>query len=168
MFQAGQTVQTLADYNLQVLRLVTLPNLFLVWVLVTQPYLEGSGDLDVTPALVELFMRDTRERGVELRFVEGAWGGEMVGMLGQGYGLVLASETVYEPETIPAFVQTMCGVLGEGGRGLVAAKRLYFGVGGGVEEFGRELERVGGWGGNVVLETGAETVGRVVLQVGRV
>lgn len=161
-------VLTLADYNASVLQLVTLPNLFLTWVLTTQPYLPAEGDIDTTPALVEKFIEDTIARGVHLRFCSGGWGREMVGLLGEGaYDLVLASETVYQPETIPWFVDTMCSVLKEGGKALVAAKRLYFGVGGGVEEFLRSLEAQAGWRSVIVAQAGDEGVGRLVLEVKR-
>ena len=50
-------------------------------------------------------------------------------------------------------------------RALIAAKRVYFGVGGGVDEFLRVLGEMGGRG-KVVWETGPESgVGRVILEV---
>lgn len=155
----------LADYNMDVLRLVTLPNLFLVWVREQEAWLPEEGDVDAAPSLVERFVEDVERRGIEVGFLEGGWGMEMLGLLGEGYELVMASETIYEPATMGVFVETFLGSLG--GVGLVAAKKHYFGVGGGVEEFLGCLEERGGWEAGVCDETGEAGVKRCIVKVNR-
>lgn len=84
--------------------------------------------------------------------------------------LVLASETIYSLATLSSFVDTLLSVLqtsvagGASPVGLVAAKKVYFGVGSGVDEFVRVLAEHGGKA-NVVWESKETGVGRVILEV---
>ena len=162
----------LADYNRHVLELVTLPNLFLTWVAATQSgvgMVAGeNGDLDASDELREAFLGDLERRGVEVEFVSGGWGKQMVDMVGGGgWDLVLGSETIYSPETTPEFTEVLLGTIADGGRGLVAAKRIYFGVGGSVEDFVGDVERRGGWEVTPVRELADVGVGRVIVEVAR-
>jgi len=99
---------------------------------------ESEGDLDVTEALTGAFLSDLSARGITLDFVSGGWGTEMAELLKptSPYDLVLGSETIYSPSTTPLFADVLLGVLKGGeGSGLVAAKQIYFGVGGSVTDF---------------------------------
>ena len=87
--------------------------------------------------------------------------------------LILASETIYSWSAGPVFTRTLVDILraceerGGTGRALVAAKKVYFGVGGGVELFLREVRKLGAEVG-VVWETGTEEgggVSRCVVEV---
>ncbi len=84
--------------------------------------------------------------------------------------LVLAAETIYSPTSLDAFAETLLALLKRvrQGRALVAAKRVYFGVGGGVDEFKEKVARGGGVVGEVrdseILE-GGTGVGRCLLEV---
>lgn len=84
--------------------------------------------------------------------------------------LVLASETIYSPRTLTLFIETLLGILqaakdaNETAIGLVAAKRVYFGVGGGVDEFLRISKEKGGEA-KLVWESEGSGVGRVILEV---
>jgi len=84
--------------------------------------------------------------------------------------MVLASETIYSLATLSSFVETLLSVLqtsiagGTSAVGLVAAKKVYFGVGGGVDEFVRVLAEHDGKA-NVVWESKGAGVGRVILEV---
>lgn len=51
--------------------------------------------------------------------------------------LVLASETIYSPEALSTFTEALIGILQRVrmGKGMIAAKRMYFGVGGSVDAF---------------------------------
>lgn len=82
-----------------------------------------------------------------------------------GYDLVLGSETIYSPATTGLFTDVLLGALGQGGRGLVAAKQIYFGVGGSVADFVAGVERRGGWGCRSVREEREVGVGRCVVEV---
>lgn len=83
-----------------------------------------------------------------------------------GYDLVLGSETIYSPATTGLFTDVLLGALKKGGRGLVAAKQIYFGVGGSVTDFVRGLERVGSdWRCKIVREESDVGVGRSIVEV---
>ncbi|KAL4737564.1 hypothetical protein BDV11DRAFT_153038 [Aspergillus similis] len=188
-----QTHFTFADYNSAVLRLVTLPNLILTWNHYithrkpTQPSNGQSEDkaesqeemLDITPDLVERFQSDLARRGITVAFISGAWSPSFVELVFSspelaGYRtLVLASETIYSPASLAAFSETLLALLrrssqsGHASRALVAAKKVYFGVGGGVDEFLTMLRGIAG--GNVGVEERMDVksagVGRTVLEV---
>ena len=76
------------------------------------------------------------------------------------YDLVLSSEGIYSPKSLPQFTSVLLSSLR--GHALVASKKVYFGVGGGVTEFINELEKHGR-SGQIVWEGGQ--VGRVIIQI---
>ncbi|KAG9773404.1 hypothetical protein KCU88_g5831, partial [Aureobasidium melanogenum] len=84
--------------------------------------------------------------------------------------LILASETIYSPSSSRIFADTLLGLLRRHGqskgtaRAWVAAKKVYFGVGGGVDEFVAEIQSRGGRS-RILLETKDTGVGRVVLEI---
>ncbi|KAJ5312327.1 hypothetical protein PENANT_c011G04013 [Penicillium antarcticum] len=179
---------TFADYNSDVLRLVTLPNLLLTWQesrsqtavssASTSTAQDQEEELDITPELIEEFKIDLANRGISVDFVSGAWSAEFVDLVfGSGDGpcrtLVLASETIYSPSSLMAFSETLLALLRRSNtastksRALVAAKKVYFGVGGGVDEFLAVLGNVCGSELDVQqkLDVHSEGVGRVVLEV---
>lgn len=146
---------TLADYNLAVLRLVTLPNLLLTWArfradpLIPTPDDDdaadpdaGAGDLDVTPDLLSLFLSDLSAAGITLTLVSGSWSPSplftsLIPPSSPDLGtLILAAETIYSPASTAAFVDVLMGILGRTkmAKCVVAAKRIYFGVGGSVDD----------------------------------
>ena len=182
---------TFADYNDDVLRLVTLPNLLLTWhnsrpqtavePAITQeaPRTEQDEELDITPEVVEEFKQDLARRGISIDFISGGWSPEFVDLVFSNSSsencrtLVLASETIYSPGTLTAFSETLLALLRRSStaaskaRALVAAKKVYFGVGGGVDEFLAALKSVCGDELQVQekLDVQSEGVGRVVLEV---
>ena len=182
---------TFADYNDAVLRLVTLPNLILTWqnsrqqILVeenpaqTSSRSEQDEELDITPELVAEFRNDLAQRGITIDLISGAWSPEFVDLVFSQPGLencktlVLASETIYSPATLLPFSETLVALLRRSGtqanrtRALIAAKKVYFGVGGGVDEFLAVLKSVCGDELHVEqrLDVQSEGVGRVVLEV---
>ena len=86
--------------------------------------------------------------------------------------LMLASETIYSPTSLSAFTTTLLEIMqayekrGDSVRTLLAAKKVYFGVGGGVDEFLSELWKRGGEGKEVWATEGSG-VGRCILEVRR-
>lgn len=184
---------TLCDYNEDVLRLCTAVNVMLTTILSSKNDSEQGAndrDLDLEEALphggpgVE---RDLRERGVTVDFISGPWGEGFMDLLqtseedakdedaevGAWNVLVLASETIYSPSSLGVFTETVLKLLelgrSEDGRArtakaLVAAKKIYFGVGGGTEEFERCVRERGGRV-REVWKTDGGGVGRVVLEV---
>lgn len=187
-----ETLFTVADYNSQVLALATIPNLLLS--VTVQPEDKDEGDLDLLPAVVSSFRELLQKSHINISAVSGAWGSAFVdsvlapnidlnGELGRSVvydssiTLVIASETIYSPESLRDFTQTVLSLLSKSKRrsssqclALIAAKRVYFGVGGGIEEFMRVLEELGGWGKCVwdssELQGESKGVERCILEVG--
>jgi protein-histidine N-methyltransferase len=133
--------------------------------------------LDITPELIEEFKAHLEERGISIEFVSGAWSPEFVDLVFSSGDvsrktLILASETIYSPASLTAFSETLSALLRRSStastksRALVAAKKVYFGVGGGVDEFLAVLNSV--WTNELdvqqKLNVQSEGVGRVVLE----
>jgi protein-histidine N-methyltransferase len=176
---------TLADYNAPVLRLVTLPNILLLWSLLNgTTEEEAENDLEITPEIIEEFKLSLSKRGISLDFISGSWSPDFVDTVFESglqdgsrsrRTLVLASETIYSPSSLRSFSETLVSLLrrgagadsGSSARAFVAAKRVYFGVGGGVDEFLSTLKDVDGdavkVNGKQDVEDGG--VGRVILDV---
>ena len=182
----GKTHFTFADYNSDVLRLVTLPNLLLTWqnsrsqtaLSSISTASDQEEELDITSELIEEFKTDLANRGISVDFVSGAWSAEFVDLVFSSGDaarktLVLASETIYSPASLTAFSETLLALLRRSNtastrsRALVAAKKVYFGVGGGVDEFLAVLDNVCERELDVQqkLDVHSEGVGRVVLEV---
>jgi protein-histidine N-methyltransferase len=169
LLRAGKNGKlVLADYNIDVLRLVTVPNLLLVWAAATKPELlspEAAGDLDASEELRCEFLKDLESRGIQIELVSGSWGQGMLEIVGrEAFDIVMGSETIYSPATTPDFTAVLLQSLKRGGRGLVAAKRIYFGVGGSVEDFVREVEKLG-WSTKTARDMVEVGVGRVIVEV---
>ena len=170
---------TLADYNQSVLELATIPNLFLTVSLSLHPS-TSSQEVDVSPEIINEFTNELVSHGVSVSAISGSWSSEFSALLpplahegGQTETLVLASETIYSPATLHAFTTTMLGILdgakeaGCKARALVAAKMVYFGLGGGVDEFLVILRQLGG-DAKVVWQSEGAGVGRLILEVTKV
>jgi protein-histidine N-methyltransferase len=183
---------TVADYNSQVLALATIPNLLLS--VTVQPDDIDEGDLDLSPAVVSTFRGLLDRSHISISAVSGAWGPAFVdlvlaanldlnvdlersGVANSSFTLVIASETIYSPESLRDFTQTVLSLLSKSNDrsasqsiALIAAKRVYFGVGGGVDEFMTVLEELGGWGRCIwdsgELEGESQGVERCILEVG--
>lgn len=190
---------TLADYNESVLRLVTVPNLLFIWCefqnqdllaeLQTTPNSDPgntdpngagnamelrSGEIEVTEKLINAFVADLSSKSITLEFVSGGWSPEFVTLLkgshDERFDLVLASETIYSPETLPIFTDTMLCLMHPEEQqvakteALVAAKRVYFGVGGGIPEFERALD-ARNISYKTISEENSQGVVRAILQV---
>ena len=171
---------TVADYNQSVLELATIPNLLLTWHFsrswVAPP---PVGDLEITRDLLSRFVSDLSLKNIHVSGISGAWNHAFNDLVSpfhhpqQGRAtetILLASETIYSPASIRAFCDTLLSVLGQGKAlggttiAFIAAKRIYFGVGGGVDEFRRILEDLGGEA-KTVWETEDAGVGRIIMQV---
>ena len=176
----GAVQLTFADYNQSVLELATIPNLLLTWhfarsLVASTPV----GDLEITPALLSHFLDDLSSKNIYVSGISGAWNQafndlvrpfDHVPRQRATETIVLASETIYSPASIRAFSDTLLSVLGQGEASggtaiaFIAAKRIYFGVGGGVDEFLKVLEELGGEA-KTVWETEDTGVGRIIMQV---
>ncbi|KAL8293283.1 hypothetical protein RQP46_000977 [Phenoliferia psychrophenolica] len=164
----------LQDYNTQVLSLITLPNLLLSYAqsffpAPSDPSSETpAGDIEITPEFLSSFESLLETEAIELEFFSGDWRGFHPA---EAYDVVLTSETIYALPSLPPLLdllQASCRSKGET-ECLVACKRVYFGVGGGEQEFRRRVEGRGGKVGIVWGEGEGEGrskgVGRVVMSV---
>ncbi|KAJ6456378.1 hypothetical protein C8R45DRAFT_577010 [Mycena sanguinolenta] len=171
----------LQDYNASVLELITFPNIILAWYMspASTEYRAADpecppgdptvpGELTITPSLKSAFTASIAKLGISLAFFSGSWESLAThfGSVDAKHDIVLTSETIYRTEALPALIQLLrqsctdtrplC---------LVAAKVLYFGVGGGVSEFLSTLQS------NATVERGvsgtAETVWERKVGVGR-
>lgn len=143
---AGLTF-TFADYNEEVLRLVTLPNVLLTWAASTAnsgfPTANADDsdnqDLEITPELVERFAADLKAKNITLNFISGPWSSALANLIpvsapDRGF-VILAAETIYSPESTLAFVDLLEILLKrvKMAKAMIGAKRMYFGVGGSVD-----------------------------------
>ncbi|KAJ7252118.1 hypothetical protein B0H12DRAFT_1202650 [Mycena haematopus] len=171
----------LQDYNASVLELITFPNIILAWYMspASADYraadaecLPGDpaipGELTITPSLKSAFTASLTKLGISLAFFSGSW--EFLAThfrsVNAKHDIVLTSETIYRTEALPALIQLLRQACTDTQPlCLVAAKVLYFGVGGGVSEFLRTLQS------NAMVDKGssgtAETVWERKLGVGR-
>ncbi|KAJ4358310.1 uncharacterized protein N0V89_002892 [Didymosphaeria variabile] len=159
---------TLTDYNADVLRLVTLPNLVLTWAstldeqrskevfgeagnpLASGGGEEDNGDVYLTPEVLDAFKAQFKATGLTLTLLSGSWLPtttlkSLIPSSPELNTLILASETIYSPGSLVAFTDAMVELMQrvKSGKALVAAKRHYFGVGGSVDEFREECGKKG-------------------------
>lgn len=152
---AEELCLSFADYNPSVLQLVTLPNVLLSWA----QWQSGSswdaeGELDIDDELLSSFIGGLQGRNITLSFFSGAWSPEFVQLVTSQWHnatsplLVLAAETIYSPMALRAFTESLMTILDAEERGdasaLVAAKKIYFGVGGSIEDFCGAVRARGG------------------------
>ncbi|ODV76882.1 COX4-domain-containing protein [Suhomyces tanzawaensis NRRL Y-17324] len=140
----------LSDFNYQVLRLVTVPNLLIHWAstlpvdqLVALTSLEerplyNNDELLCTPALLQAFTIAMKASGITLRLVSGSWGPQFNQLVGP-VEFLISSETIYSLDTLPVVAESVVELADHA---LVAAKNIYFGVGGSVIEFLNYLKRI--------------------------
>lgn len=146
---------------------------------------EEEEELDITPELLENFQQGLTKRGITIDFISGAWSPAFVDLVFSSSStgengrdrrtLVLASETIYSPSSLGAFSETLLALLQQSAatteasksRALVAAKKVYFGVGGGVDEFLAVLKGASHGSDVDVNEVDIISggVGRVILEV---
>jgi len=136
----------LADYNPTVLQLVTLPNIILSWAQVTRKESwEAEGELELDEQLIKDFQASLTSYAIILSFFSGAWSPEFVHLVagkmttGTTRLIIIGAETIYSPFALRSFADTLAALLetipSNEKSALVAAKKVYFGVGGSIEDF---------------------------------
>ncbi|KAJ7502507.1 hypothetical protein B0H11DRAFT_1712391 [Mycena galericulata] len=186
IFCGDSTAEThvhLQDYNASVLELITFPNIIFAWYMSPSsaeyrasapeecPPADPSlaGELPITPALKSAFAASLAKHGIRLAFSSGSWESFQAHLEAAGVGaahdVVLTSETIYRTEALPALITLLRRACAADALCLVAAKVLYFGVGGGVTEFSSTL------GSKAMIDRGcagsAEAVWERKIGVGR-
>ncbi|PKI85257.1 hypothetical protein MVES_000967 [Malassezia vespertilionis] len=160
------TVMDLCDYNHQVLVLVVYPNLLLTWYF--SPEGPGAndahcastpGDIELDNQVLDAFETSLKQRHIHLRFFSGGWSTLDLRVNGSTKAdIVISSETVYSLASLPSLYRIMREISWPTAQDaphpglspnttlcLVAAKVLYFGVGGGIDAFIRKIEQDHGW-----------------------
>ena len=172
----GNVHFTLADYNIDVLQLVTIPNLLLSWKMINETTQNASqwtveSDIEITPELLNDFTATLDGRRISIDAVSGAWCESFVALACNFFPipskrLVLASETIYSPTSLTPFANVLHDALrtAPDAHALVAAKRVYFGVGGGMDDFVQAMESFPGVRTLVRVMT-TEGVTRVIVEV---
>jgi protein-histidine N-methyltransferase len=118
--------------------------------------MDEEAELDITEELKLAFSNSLTAAGVSPIFISGAWSSSFVGLLYErlppldrqlhGSTVIMAAETIYSPFALQSFAATLDEVLrreqherGSDGSNsaaaVVAAKKLYFGVGGSLDDF---------------------------------
>ncbi|KAI0707580.1 hypothetical protein C8T65DRAFT_650930 [Cerioporus squamosus] len=129
-----------------------------------------AGEIPITTTLTSAFLEALRTYRIELKFFSGSWATLDVDKPDRApYDILLTSETIYRTASLGSLVDLMRRATAASGRGgslegavsrltlsnanglkpladepylcLVAAKLVYFGVGGGVNEFIEAIER---------------------------
>lgn len=122
-----------------------------------------AGELELSPELVSAFTTDLAQAGVALFFYAGDW----ATFPRLPADLVLTSETIYAPAAQASLLDCLRRLGSDEGTGtgtiLVAAKVIYFGVGGSVAAFEEQVAQRGGRCTPLLHVT--DGVGRVVLSV---
>ena len=169
-----------ADYNLSVLELATVPNLLLTWYSARSlSPLPIEGDLDITPQLLAEFVSDLMTNDIHLSGISGSWDAKFRDLVEPSdkprrevavTTTVLASETIYSPSSTKAFAEVLIAILEDArsadgdAEALIAAKKIYFGVGGSVDNFCAIVNDLGGHS-VIVWESEGFGVGRMILRV---
>jgi protein-histidine N-methyltransferase len=154
-----------ADYNPSVLQLVTLPNFILTWALAQRqntPALSGAfsidGEIELLPGVIEAFKEYLANSKTKLSFLSGAWSEDFVNLLysipedAHSTTLLLGAETIYSPFALQAYTETTFSILlreqarqsSPPATALVGAKKMYFGVGGSLDDFVDQARQRGG------------------------
>ena len=148
----------LSDFNYDVLRLVTVPNLIIHWASTIEPsqlqqltyHEEGpqlaNDELVFTSRLIDAFKLSLDKANVQIVLISGSWGLQFVLLLQEPLDFIISSETIYSLDTLPLvaeMIQTFIKTGNSDCHALVAAKDIYFGVGGSVVEFVKHINAMG-------------------------
>ncbi|KAF7899182.1 uncharacterized protein EAF01_008395 [Botrytis porri] len=164
----------LADYNPTVLQLVTLPNILLSWAQITKSESwEAEGELDIDEALISEFTSALTSCNINISLFSGAWSPEFVSLVTDKLCLscentiIIGAETIYSPVALKAFAETLMTLLdlstGSNKTALIGAKKVYFGVGGSIEDFIEDVTARGALVNQVREES--DGVRRAVIEV---
>ncbi|KAK9460431.1 uncharacterized protein V1516DRAFT_676613 [Lipomyces oligophaga] len=154
--QSQNVTFVLSDYNLSVLELMTAPNFLIAYHKCICPD-KNESDLIIKEDTVQSFINWLDQHKISIKLVAGPWDAkkfaDLLGYSNSGnpklrFSTVLASETIYSGASIAAFVPSMLSSLtlwhsttGDFPKGYIAAKEIYFGVGGTVLQFLEEAKR---------------------------
>lgn len=125
-----------SDFNYDVLRLVTLPNIIINWYITK--YQSQNAELLFSEALLQEFINDLNQFNITIDFLCGGWSKEFLELIdNRNINLILTSETIYSLDSIPVLSDIIMNIINKSpsNKALVACKNYYFGVGGSIIEF---------------------------------
>ncbi|KAF9517810.1 hypothetical protein BS47DRAFT_1371242 [Hydnum rufescens UP504] len=133
-----ETVIHLQDYNRTAIELVRIRKISNMIVESRSDDCHPETDVEISPELIDAFCASLRSLHITLRFFTGSWKSlletktSVLHTMVRPYDIVLTSETIYRQASLESLIggPSWC---------LVAAKVVYFGVGGGVNEFLRAI-----------------------------
>lgn len=144
-----------------------------------------EGELEINEHVGESFKLFLTSSNITLSFVSGGWSSDFVNLVygdpstpsnvnvggsGTGHTLIMGAETIYSPFALTTFMNTLLAMLERERQedahrqavAIVAAKRLYFGVGGSLDDF---VDQIRGLGASVnMMREEAEGVRRGVVK----
>lgn len=147
----------LTDFNYDVLRLVTVPNLAIHWASTIPPQqlqMLCSGEdgpplqndeIIITQQFISAMLADFATKNITISLVSGGWNRSFLN-IAKSFDVktLITSETIYSPQSLPLVAELILGLMAATdsicSRAVVAAKSMYFGVGGSVTEFVNYLE----------------------------
>lgn len=125
-----------------------------------------EGELEINERVIGSFKSFLMSSNIALLFVSGGWSSDFVKIIygdpsapsngnadgsSGGHTLIMGAETIYSPFALTSFTDTLLAMLererqGDASRlavAIVAAKRLYFGVGGSLDDFVDKIRGLG-------------------------
>ncbi len=134
---------------------------------------ETEGELDLDEEVIKEFLASLESHHVKLSFFSGAWSPGFVQLVRDDMEshtsqlTIIGAETIYSPAALKSFAETLMSLLNsmpdDKKTSLVAAKKVYFGVGGSMEDF---CDLVRSKGGSVdQIREESDGVRRAVVEV---
>ncbi len=156
------------DYNPEVLRFLTIPNVLLNSIYPAAPKSQTEKEGGFVLGQDGVAVTKSSTLSTHYRFFSGPWS-EITSHLNYSscspYDLILSSETIYSLDSQSALLSALknlvCPVKG---RVLLAAKQYYFGVGGSVQSFQDLVEKDGYFTLNTCLTIGSG-LPRIILEL---
>lgn len=113
-----------------------------------------DGELELIPGVIDAFQDFLNQKNIKITLLSGAWSQEFVNLLYPGFdaatsshSIIIGAETIYSPFALQAFSETLFSIFhrekAQDTVALIGAKKLYFGVGGSLDDFIAEAKRRG-------------------------
>ncbi|KAG4303705.1 hypothetical protein PCANB_000088 [Pneumocystis canis] len=167
IYSKNQAVKfTLQDYNLTVLKFLTIPNFFLAWAITKNQKIASLKEMNITDTLKKEFLSDLTQKNITIECFSGGWSHEMNQMIQDRHNLILASETIYSKQNLDTFINMLVYNIREykDTKILIAAKKVYFGLDISMEDFVQKLKEYQ-LGYSVVYENMNTGVIRVIFDI---
>lgn len=134
--------------------------------LLKEAFSSTEGELEITEHVVDSFKAFLSSSEIALHFISGGWSPDFVDLVNTSFAapsshtaadvksqrtLIMGAETIYSPFALSSFTDTLLSILSRErdarpsreAVAIVAAKRLYFGVGGSLDDFVDKIRSLG-------------------------